>query len=1502
MFDTIFNNPFRVLGLPSSASDIEIFIRYNDLRVSIENGEPLIFPIDDFFDSIIIDGKSYPEGDIDRYYIINDKNFIAIRTLETIEKALKQLRDPNSRKYYSLFAFDNIDDIRWDDPFSLAIYWESALSLEEKKTNKFSQSYETDFLRFFSPPKNDNYEIEKSYKKIIVKSLINTWAFPEIKSYNDIVKASIKLEFDCQWIEGIDNNLFGISWGEIYENEKSSYYTFGISANGYIYLSNVVNGKLIKDDPDFFEWRKIYCINRNQKNHLEVRYINGSFEFYVNDLMVHKTKNHNNLYYTNISIRVVGKQTVVFSNFKISSYNIDLDYASFLDIHKSNFSHAKNLALYFYIKSIINRGLSSSDIINESLNLNKGEYCPTIMQYYFDKSIALLSRIFQKSSLIKAGIVEDSHNNEILSIFDHLIDDLLSVYKKPLENVSSFIDIPYQHLIFKLKLFDPIFYNRFFDFQKNKLENESSNCIRVKEPDDHLSFPIENYYKDFFECIANNPFRVLGLSPLATNKQISNRVSDLLIYSEMDKAPRYDTDLFFGKIDRSVINIQDSSTKLEKPNSWAYYSLLWFNRVNQLDNDFLESLRIIEKNEEDDIIKEAFLENFGFYLREGMNYSDAFNNIKTDMLNNVLDLASYINIDKTSEATIHCIYKNVLSKLPVSPNVIRSESNIILNSISKLGFWLLKEIYFDKSTDFTISIDCQVLESMRLDQPFGIVFGKGSNTYYKYGITPDGSVFFDHFIGDKPQNIFKFSNKEKIELSSVNTLKISYSKERNIFLLVINEKHIHSYVSEFGSIIIDAPVPAFLGDYIGVFVAPNQKVSFSNFVINYLNEKSREASNYYIDSQNFSSTINFTIWNILNINQFNVWDKLPPSIALMGKLINSEFIPQRVKQVFGKNTIIDTLAIEKQFIDDILKYSKPYLSSNKNDTSLKNFIDAFYSFSNNAQEYIVHKLLGNSISIIEESITKITTKVNLSPLEGNTLGQNLTELTNEYLIEIQEILSYTNLQYRLLANKVSDALLNCAIANFNAISDNRTARYDEVNSSLGLILIANKIVVDGKSRVRVDENLEFFQNWIINHKPNPITPKNQTIKSESDFDILTNLIKDFNENKPLTTLLCKSFVQDSLRLLKKIEIENVLKVEAFSKLSNDLVASVLTFLIDDAAYRERDILGKPVIKEVEFEIYLEHVDEILKILRLFKTNQITQDRFQRFEQKIKRIVVGFHTPINSSPTSQTQSNQDKTNQPKNEEANNPSKNQKQSTQSNKPTFQSNSVNSKNILKNGLHRFKSLEYDTRFLVIMLLSVLTLLFLIILSRQHIFSSKFDNIKNSDTLVSTATPVLENNPTQVNPTSDAWTGNSLKTGNTPYSDFFGEATFNRNLNSSLEIDNTNSLDVIVCLQNYYSRQYIRHVYIRSGETYTLRNLPNGIFFIKAFYGKDWNPDKIIKDKIQGYFERDISYVIYDDPSELININVDRQQSFISVFKLYSIESHNNDSLSMISSDFFR
>jgi hypothetical protein len=118
------------------------------------------------------------------------------------------------------------------------------------------------------------------------------------------------------------------------------------------------------------------------------------------------------------------------------------------------------------------------------------------------------------------------------------------------------------------------------------------------------------------------------------------------------------------------------------------------------------------------------------------------------------------------------------------------------------------------------------------------------------------------------------------------------------------------------------------------------------------------------------------------------------------------------------------------------------------------------------------------------------------------------------------------------------------------------------------------------------------------------------------------------------------------------------------------------------------------------------------------------------------------------------------------------------------------------------------------------------------------------------------------------DKYINNSLSTGSTPYSYCYGRNSSCSGWGcSEIKITTPHNSDVLVIIKK--GEKVVSHAYIKNRSSYTFE-LPNGNYQPFFYYGKRWNPEKVMKQTdcgtLKGGFiaNEDIGK---DDPQSLIN-----------------------------------
>lgn len=108
-------------------------------------------------------------------------------------------------------------------------------------------------------------------------------------------------------------------------------------------------------------------------------------------------------------------------------------------------------------------------------------------------------------------------------------------------------------------------------------------------------------------------------------------------------------------------------------------------------------------------------------------------------------------------------------------------------------------------------------------------------------------------------------------------------------------------------------------------------------------------------------------------------------------------------------------------------------------------------------------------------------------------------------------------------------------------------------------------------------------------------------------------------------------------------------------------------------------------------------------------------------------------------------------------------------------------------------------------------------------------------------------------------------------PYDKIFGEGISVAEARNTITVTNCETSEVVVCLvEKGKGGRTIRNEYFGPGLSYKIVGIPNGTYYIKAYFGKHWNPDKLLNNgKVKGGFDQEIGFYRSDKRNNLFIVD---------------------------------
>jgi len=259
-----------------------------------------------------------------------------------------------------------------------------------------------------------------------------------------------------------------------------------------------------------------------------------------------------------------------------------------------------------------------------------------------------------------------------------------------------------------------------------------------------------------------------------------------------------------------------------------------------------------------------------------------------------------------------------------------------------------------------------------------------------------------------------------------------------------------------------------------------------------------------------------------------------------------------VTTVIGEGISLNRDIILKEFADEILQIVKPYLNK-PNGIKSSQLISAFNSFPNEIKQYVSGKFTDRPLNNIENQIEHTKQKRDDNPNDAEEYGEELYKNTKEDLVFLKNVWGANNVQYQMIANKLANEILQCAIDFFNELQGNND--FDPGESAMKVMKMAKAINPTGQTKSRLDENIENVQEWI-----NDSEERNRHSKIKEDLEFVASKLQRF-QNIPDTISNAKDLVVSCKPKLVNIKTALGSTDDFYSKLSSAVVNNALNALI-----------------------------------------------------------------------------------------------------------------------------------------------------------------------------------------------------------------------------------------------------------------------------------------------------------------------------------------------------
>ncbi len=250
-----------------------------------------------------------------------------------------------------------------------------------------------------------------------------------------------------------------------------------------------------------------------------------------------------------------------------------------------------------------------------------------------------------------------------------------------------------------------------------------------------------------------------------------------------------------------------------------------------------------------------------------------------------------------------------------------------------------------------------------------------------------------------------------------------------------------------------------------------------------------------ISDLNYSSFSNLGTLKLLGTTELEIQEGIEAKI----KLIESPSFKDYAHAVADETFTIDRHSQIEQFIDAVFDEFKAHYQT-------ENIVRLFAKCNGIAAKYTTKKSTQEPISYLESKIESTKSKRNDSRIKAYEYGLRPHADCQQELSTLRSILGDQDLKYKIIADKLANAIMQCGVDYFNAWKDDK----DVSEQSLELLKYAQSIAVGSQMHEKIKDQIEGIEEWaktapiqedlaFINNKFETLRHKPDSISSAEDL-------------------------------------------------------------------------------------------------------------------------------------------------------------------------------------------------------------------------------------------------------------------------------------------------------------------------------------------------------------------------------------------------------------------
>lgn len=296
------------------------------------------------------------------------------------------------------------------------------------------------------------------------------------------------------------------------------------------------------------------------------------------------------------------------------------------------------------------------------------------------------------------------------------------------------------------------------------------------------------------------------------------------------------------------------------------------------------------------------------------------------------------------------------------------------------------------------------------------------------------------------------------------------------------------------------------------------------------------------------------------------------SVFACAEKLYSKHTTEFVTAVLGEHNTVNVDNLEYGFLDELCnaigaKDILPYLNNN----SWKQYVDS--------------KVIKPLVDLLQSAIDTAKASRGKGITARYNVGVKLKNDTKDALSQLKTLLSASDLQYQMIADKLGLEILQCGIDYYNG-----SEAADAALKAMKLQSYALSVVVGKMAKDRCKENVDILQNIIDNLPPTEVFPEDKAIKKAlQEFcqrpDLICHAVTLLNNAKPH---------------LQSIKAKLGATSGYYLKMSTQVVGNALHNIIEEVNAAQKDQTIEIDGKQIPLSLLLDRDTKIAQIKKALR--------------------------------------------------------------------------------------------------------------------------------------------------------------------------------------------------------------------------------------------------------------------------------------------------------------